>query len=234
MKATSLKLVVATGLVACALVVVHAQQKTPVPIPNPGVPQIMTLEDKYVRVSYNNEGYVSLGFRLAAGLVGQEWIMLESGMTMREGRPAYKLERSGISISTPSGGTVPLATQQEYTVTDLRGIEMQSKVINDSINYFPPTVRDACRLGYFAEMSSGLTAYDVVELSPTRGCVGRLYFKIPGGLKYGQHFLNVKFPNSTVRVPFKIYTKEEEKFVDKKWKDIKKQVEDSFKKKGGL
>src|SRR6188508_922125 len=120
MKAT-LKLVLVTGLVACALVGVRAQskaQKTPVPIPNPGVPQIMTLEDKYVRVAYNNEGYVSLGFRLAAGLVGQEWIMLETGMTVREGRPAYKLERSGITLSTPSGGTVPLATQQEYTVTD--------------------------------------------------------------------------------------------------------------------
>ena len=218
---------------ACALVGVHAQQKTPVPIPNPGVPQIMTLEDKYVRVSYNNEGYVSLGFRLAAGLVGQEWIMLETGMTMREGRQAYKLERSAVSISVPDGGTVPLATQKEYTVTDLRGIEMQAKVINDSINYFPPTVRNACRLGFFAEMTSGLVAYDVVELAQERGCVGRLYFKIPGGLKYGQHFLNVKFPNSTVRVPFKIYTKEEEKFVDKNWKDIKKQVEESFKKKGG-
>ena len=81
-------------------------------------------------------------------------------------------------------------------------------------------------------MSSGTTAYDVVELSPIRGCVGRLYFKIPGGLKYGQHFLNVKFANSTIRVPFKIYTKEEEKFIDKNWKDIKKQVEQSFKKGG--
>jgi ribosomal protein L18E len=35
----------------------------------------------------------------------------------------------------------------------------------------------------------------------------------------------VKFANSTIRVPFKIYTKEEEKFIDKNWKDIKKQVE---------
>jgi hypothetical protein len=234
MKAKPLHLLLVTGFVACALVGARAQQKTPVPIPNPGVPQIMTLEDKYVRVSYNNEGYVTLGFRLAAGLVGQEWIMLETGMTVREGKPAQKLERTAISISTPDGGTVPLATQQEYTVTDLRGIEMQSKVIHDSINYFPPSVRDGCRLGYFAEMSSGTTAYDVVELSPIRGCVGRLYFKIPGGLKYGQHFLNVKFANSTVRVPFKIYTKEEEKFVDKNWKDIKKQVEESFKKKGGI
>jgi hypothetical protein len=48
MKAKPLHVLLVTGLVACALVSVRAQQKTPVPIPNPGVPQIMTLEDKYV------------------------------------------------------------------------------------------------------------------------------------------------------------------------------------------
>src|SRR5262249_3526946 len=37
----------------------ESQQPT-VQIPNPGVPQIMTLEGKFVRVAYNNEGYVIL------------------------------------------------------------------------------------------------------------------------------------------------------------------------------
>ena len=94
-------------------------------------------------------------------------------------------------------------------------------------------MRGGCRIGFFADITSRMSSFDQVELSDNRGCVGVLYFKIPGGLKYGQHFLNVKFPNSTVRVPFRIYTKEEDKFMDKNWKDIKKQVEDAFKKKGG-
>ena len=75
-----------------------------------------------------------------------------------------------------------------------------------------------------------MLAYEEVELSSIRGCVGRLYFKIPGGLKHGQYFLNVKFPKSVVRVPFRIMTAEEEKFMEKNWKDIKKQVDDAFKK----
>jgi hypothetical protein len=35
-------------------------------IPEPGgSPQVMTMEGRYVRAAYNNEGYVILGYRLA-------------------------------------------------------------------------------------------------------------------------------------------------------------------------
>ena len=64
-----------------------------------------------------------------------------------------------------------------------------------------------------------------------RACLGRLYSPIPGGIAYGQHWLNVKFEKSVVRVPFRILTKEEEQFLSKNYKDIEKQVKDAFKKK---
>ena len=67
---------------------------------------------------------------------------------------------------------------------------------------------------------------------PPAGCVGRLSFKVPGGIAYGQHWLNVKFEKSLVRVPFRILTKDEEKLLSKNYKDIRKQVQDAFKKKG--
>ncbi|HEU4690601.1 MAG TPA: hypothetical protein VFS23_19670 [Vicinamibacterales bacterium] len=55
-----------------------------------------------------------------------------------------------------------------------------------------PAVRDPllCRAGIAS------AARDVVDLSKDRACLGRLYFKIPGGIAYGQHWLNVKFENS--------------------------------------
>jgi hypothetical protein len=55
---------------------------------------------------------------------------------------------------------------------------------------------------------------------------------VPGGITYGQHWLNVKFEKSLVRVPFRILTADEEKVLSKNYKDISKQVEDAFKKKG--
>jgi hypothetical protein len=50
------------ALCAAHLISLHGSGQQPtVQIPNPGVPQIMTLEGKFVRVAYNNEGYVILG-----------------------------------------------------------------------------------------------------------------------------------------------------------------------------
>ena len=101
--------------------------------------------------------------------------------------------------------------------------------MRDSINYFPVMASKACRLGFFSDIEDRAMAWDEVELSNNRACVGRLYFQIPGGITYGQHWLNVKFANSLVRVPFKILTKDEEKLLDKNYKDIKKQVDEAFK-----
>ena len=58
---------------------------------------------------------------------------------------------------------------------------------------------------------------------------GRLFFRVPGGITYGQHWLNVKFPKSLIRVPFRILTEEEEKMLSKNYKDISRQVKDAFK-----
>ena len=33
--------------------------------PEPGVPELFTLQGQFVRIAYNNEGYVSLGYRVA-------------------------------------------------------------------------------------------------------------------------------------------------------------------------
>lgn len=222
----------AAGLAAAVSLAPAAAQQAPVKIPNPGVPEIMTLEDKYVRVAYNNEGYVSLGYQLANASVGEEWMLIEIGATVRQGRPNYTLNRSAVSLETPDGQTLPLPSNNDYRQADLRALENKSTVMRDSIAYFPPGATDACRIGFFAEISSRAVAYDDVELSSRRGCLGRLYFRIPGGIKYGQHWLNVKFQQSLVRVPFRIFTKDEEKVLSKNWRDIKKQVDEAFRKGG--
>jgi hypothetical protein len=210
-----------------------AQQKTPVQVPKPGVPQVMTLEGEFVRIAYNNEGYVSLGYRVANESVGQDWMLLEVGMTVRAGQPSFKLARTAMSVDTPDGKKIPLATNQEYLNVDLRGIEMRQKTVPDEIGYFPPQASDKpCQISLFAPTGSATRAFDDVDLQSNRGCLGALYFHVPGGIKYGQHWLNVQFKNSLVRVPFKILTKDEEKQLTKTWKDIKKQVDAAFKKGG--
>ncbi len=232
MKKLSLRQPAAVGLVALLALVVgtNGSLAQEVKAPEPGVPEIFTLEGQFVRIAYNNEGYVSLGYRVANQSAGEEWMLLEMGATVRKGEKDYMLKRGALSLATPDGKTIPLPSNKEYRGGHLRGLEMRAKVVRDSINYFPPGASRACRIGFFAALDSRAMPFDQVDLSWQRACLGRIYFKVPGGIQYGQHFLDVQFEKSLVRVPFRILTKEEEEKFSKSWKDIKKEHEKTFKK----
>jgi hypothetical protein len=217
-----------------ALAAVHAsnQQQPSVQIPQPGVPQIMTLEGKFVRVAYNNEGYVILGYQIANRTIGQDWIMLDVGITLMERTPNYTLKREALSLDTPDG-TVPLPSIEEYQANSAKVQPLQNrlKVQRDSINYFPPWTSGVNRLGFFADLGSRAMPWDQAEVGNNRACMGQLYFHVPGGTKYGQYWLNVKFARSVVRVPFRLLTEDEERTLGKNFGNIKKQVENAFRKK---
>src|SRR5262245_7568852 len=154
MKPLNVRLMALAGAVALAQLIAAAQSQQPpqVKIPEAGVPQIMTLEAEYVRAAYNNEGYVILGYKIVQESVGTDWLMLEVGMALREGRPNYKLTRENVSLEIPSGKTIPMATNQEYNAANLQALEKRNSVMRDSINYFPPMATQACRIGFFSEL----------------------------------------------------------------------------------
>jgi hypothetical protein len=206
-----------------------AQKEAPVvQIPQAGVPQVQTIEGNFVRAAYNREGYVILGYQASNRSVGEEWMLLEVGITVLDKVPDYRLTREAISLELPDGKTIPLATVEEQRQGNPQAIQQRAKVQRDSIDYFPTSAHRACALLFFPQLGSRALPYDVVDLSDDRACLGRLFFKIPGGIAYGQHWLNVKFENSVVRVPFRILTKDEEKLLSKNYKSIKKQVQEAF------
>ena len=69
------------------------------------------MEGKFVRAAYNNEGYVILGYQLANRSLGEQWMLLEVGMTVRDGVPNYEFNRAAVSLETPDGKTHPAAVQ---------------------------------------------------------------------------------------------------------------------------
>ena len=89
------------------------QTKQPIALPQPGVPQVYTMEGKFVRAAYNNEGYVILGYQATNRSVGEEWMLLDVGITLREKMPSFKLTRDALSIETPDGKTLPLPSVTE-------------------------------------------------------------------------------------------------------------------------
>jgi hypothetical protein len=170
---------------------------------------------------------------MAQRSLNEPWLMLEVGMTLMDKVKDQTLKRDALSIDIPNGTKVPLPNMEEYRKgeADVQALQNRAKVQRDSINYFPPSASRACRIGFFADLGQRAMSWDQVELTSDRACLGRLYFQVPGGITTGQYWLNVKFEQTLVRVPFRIFTPEEEKLVSKNYKSIKKQVEDQFKKK---
>ena len=205
-----------------------SSQDQPIVLPKAGVPQVSTIEGKFVRASYNNEGYVILGYQASNRSVGEDWMLLEVGITLRDGVSDYRLTREAISLDTPDGKTLPLPSISEQRGGGVNAIQQRAKVQRDSINYFPTKASKPCAILFFPDLGARSLPFDEVDLSDDRACLGRFYFKIPGGIAYGQHWLNVKFQNSVVRVPFRILTDDEERFVSKNYKSIERQVKDAF------
>jgi len=229
-QARSLAIAVVLGLAALAAPVGAQKQEAPtIKIPDPGVPEIFSIEGAYVRAAYNNEGYVILGYKTANLSVGDEWLLLELGTTVLNNTPAYKLKRADVTLDIPDGTRVQLASVEDFRKANLAALQNRANIQRDSINYFPAMASQACRIGFFSEVGQQVLPWEDVELSNQRACLGRLFFQIPGGIKYGQYWLNVKFDKSLVRVPFRVFTKDEEKLVNKHYKSLKKQVDDAFK-----
>jgi hypothetical protein len=226
-----LAVVVGVVSIGASMPATHAQEQKPavvVEIPKPGVPQVMTMEAKFVRAAYNREGYVILGYQASNRSVGDEWMLLEIGTTLMDGVKDYTLKREALSLDTPDGKTVPLPTVSEFREGNPQAIQQRAKVQRDSINYFPVMASQPCRIGFFSDLEQRAMPWDQVDMTDRRACLGRLYFKIPGGIAYGQYWLNVKFADSLIRVPFKILTKDEEKLLSKNYKSIEKQVKEAF------
>jgi len=197
--------------------------------PQPNVPEIFTLVGAYVRMAYNNEGYTVLGYRMAQEETGNPWMLLSVGVTLRGNTKGYTLPRAAFSLQTPDGKTLPLPTQQEFMKADVRALNMRARNFNDNINYFPQGANRPCAIKFFANLEGPTLAFDTVDLTTDRDCVGRLYFNVPGGIKVGQYFLNVKFAGSSLQVPFRVFTKEEAKDFSKQWEDLKKAHDESYK-----
>lgn len=231
MKETKRASLVLVGLVSAWAAVAAGDARPQVKIPDPKVPQIMTMEGKFVRAAYNNEGYVILGYQLANRSIGEEWMLLEFGLTVRDGVRNYTLTRNALSLETPDGKTLPLPSIEEHRQANTSALKNREKVQRDSINYFPPSATQACGVVFFPDLGQRELPRDEIEVSNQRACLGRLFFKVPGGITHGQYWLNVKFDNSLVRVPFRILTEQEERTLSKNYGDISKQVKDAFKKK---
>jgi hypothetical protein len=178
-----------------------------------------------VRLAYNSEGWVVLGYKAATNSVDQDWMLLEIGMTLIKGQANQSCTRDQITLLTPSGLVVPMATQKEFAKAGhLKALNKRGDMQRDTINYFPVGTTTACRIGYFSDPTdSSLKPFEQFEVAYGRGCVGRIFFNIPDGIQKGQYFLVVHLDNYTIQVPFKIADNKELQKMYKEFNKMKKE-----------
>ena len=186
------------------------------------------VEGTYVRVAANNEGWVVVGYRIANESVGQEYMVIEVGMTVMKDSVSQEITRNDIKLVTPDHKVISLPTQEEYEKVHGKVLPLVKRdaTAGDRINYFPSHGMTSCSLEFFTEPGAPRVrlAYDKVLLSSNTACTGRLFFDVPGGIQHGLYNFDVKFANSIVKVPIQIMTEDEAKQFTKEWK---KQLKES-------
>lgn len=206
-------------------------------IPDPGVPQVMAMDGLYVRTAYNDEGFATVAYEFANNSVGDPWMLLDFGIALGKVPNDQKITRDAVSLSTPDGKTVPLPSNAEYVSANLTAAEYRARFLHVELAFPAETYARSCpdkdgsRFFYDSAATQYAKVYpplDGVKLNPQCRWQGTLYFPVPGGIQYGEYFLNVKFDGSLIRVPFRIMTKDEAKVLEKNYQSIKDQVRKAY------
>lgn len=172
---------------------------TGTPTDTPGVERM----GQYILKQFGPELWTVLGYRFANGQLGEEWMILEVGFSSPNGQTAT-VKRDNIFLRSPAGDTISLPSQKDFNEAygDLRPIIAKANVDRDPLDYFPPS-RIECAVQFYVTPGEGVS-FDEVTVSDKRGCFGRLFIKVPGGIQSGRWTFGVDLEESEIRIPFEL------------------------------
>jgi len=172
------------------------------PTDTPGVERL----GAYILKQFGPELWTVLGYKFASSQLGDEWMILEVGLSSPTGQNA-KVMREEIFLLSPAGNRVKLATQEDFNKAwgELRPVIAKANVDRDPLEYFPPS-RIECAIQFFVTPGQGVS-FDEVTVNDRRGCFGRLYFQVPGGVQAGRWVLGIDLEESEIRIPFELEAK---------------------------
>jgi len=187
------------AMTVLVLAVTFTGCSTATPTDTPGVDRM----GQYVLKQFGPELWTVLGYRFANSQLGDEWMILEIGLSSPNGQSA-EVTREEIFLRSPSGDRIPLATQKQFNEVwgSLRSTIEKANVNRDPLEYFPPS-RIECAIQFFVTPGQGVS-FDQVTLNDRRGCFGRLFFDVPGGIQSGRWTLGIDLEESEIRIPFEL------------------------------
>ncbi len=198
MKSASFKTIV-TLFVVVGVAATMMSCSTGSPTDTPGVERL----GQYILKQYGPELWTVLAYRFANSQLGDEWMILEVGFSSPGGQNAT-VKRENIFLRTPAGDTIQLPSQKEFNKAygALRPVIAKANVDRDPLDYFPPS-RIECSVQFYVSPGGGVS-FDEVTVNDRRGCFGRLYVNIPGGIQAGRWTFGVDLEESEIRIPFEL------------------------------
>ncbi len=166
------------------------------PTDDPGVDRM----GKYILMNKGATAEVVIGYRYAQQSLGSQWLVLEAAMTSPPNQTA-RIEREKVSVRTPTGETIPLATQREVNEAwgTLMPLLSAADVVRDPMDYWPPR-KETCLIRFFVKPGDGVS-FDEFSVNDFRACHGRLLFEIPGGVQAGRYVLTIGLEESEIVIP---------------------------------
>ncbi len=171
---------------------------TAVPTETPGVSRVGATTLRYT--GSDVEAVVS--YRFADSTLGDDWLLLDVALT--GSRPdSVEVKRDGIFLRTPSGGDIPLATQNEFSAAygSLAPVLARADVAAEPLDYW--SGRRAMRIEFFSNPGETLV-FPSFWVNDRMVYTGRLFFHLPEGIQAGRYELHVRFPESELRMPFRL------------------------------
>jgi hypothetical protein len=186
-------------IVAVAVIAVTIGCSTATPTDTPGVDRM----GQYILRQYGPELWTVLGYKFANSQIGDEWMILEVALSSPPGQVAT-VRREEVFLRTPGGDRIPVPTQKEFNQVygSLQSTIARANVNRDPLDYFPPD-REDCALQFFVIPGRGVS-FDEIVVNQFRGCFGRLYIKVPGGIQPGRWTFAIDLPESEIRIPFEL------------------------------
>jgi hypothetical protein len=129
-----------------------------------------------------------------------DWLLLDT--VLRATGAPVEVPRTAISVRTPTGTIVPLATQEAFAAEwhELGGMIQRADIAEEPLSYLLPYRYRPLRL--FSRVPA--IVFSSAWLDERHDEFGRLYFQLPSGIQRGNYELLVNLKDGQVAVPFTI------------------------------
>ena len=150
----------------------------------------------------------AVAYRQGKKIVAEEWLILAVELTSPRGSGPTIVDRDDISVFTPDGRRLPLASQEEF-ISNLNRLRIPTE---QTLQFLPLLYRvEPSRMPgerWFYAVNAPNVGFDEIPMNSSQNFWGPLIFSVPGGVQPGRWRLVFELEESRPDIPFTIEVKQ--------------------------